>query len=75
MTQRVRQRLPIALMSGLLFAVVLLIGYQIADLSSGWQLALAGVAAVVAFSTPDVVVWLRTRRSRKRDDTRPGAHA
>lgn len=74
MTQRVRQRLPIALMSGL-FAVVLLIGYQIADLSSGWQLALAGVAAVVAFSTPDVVVWLRARRSRKRDDTCPGAHA
>ena len=62
--ERLRRRLPIALLSGGLLALVFLIGVQIVDESSGWQMALVGVAAWVAFMTPDTVAWLRARRRR-----------
>jgi hypothetical protein len=65
MTPRLKQRLPFALSTGL----IILIGYRVADTSSVWQLALVGVAAIIAAAGPEIVGWLRARRSPDGDDT------
>lgn len=71
MTARFRQRLPFAL----LFALIVGIGFSVADTSSPWQLWIVGIVAVIVFSIPEIVGWIRKRRSPKGDDSEPVARA
>jgi membrane protein DedA with SNARE-associated domain len=64
MKQRFKQRLPFALWAGLVFLIGFGLGFRLIDASSGWQPALLGIAVVVVATAPDLVVWLRSRRSR-----------
>jgi hypothetical protein len=67
MKQRVKQRLPFALLAGL----IIIVGYQIIDLGSAWQVALVAVAAVTAGSGAVMMDWRRDRRSLREDNSRP----
>jgi hypothetical protein len=71
MSARFKQRLPFAL----LFALIVGIGFSVADTSSPWQLWMVGIAALIVFSIPEIVGWIRKRRSAKGDGSEPVARS
>ena len=71
MKRRLVQRLPFAL----LFALIVGIGFSVADTSSRWQLWIIGIAALIVFSVPEIVGWIRKRRSAKGEESEPVARS
>lgn len=68
MKQRLKERGPFALLSGLIVGF----GYRYAD-PVAWQYACICVAAITAASGPEIVGWVRARRSRRREIARSSA--
>ena len=58
------RRLPFAL----LYALIAGIGFSVADTSSPWQL---WIVAVSVFSGPEIIGWVRERRSAKGEGSEP----
>lgn len=66
-----RLRLPFALLGALIMGI----GYRVADTSMPWQIWIVGSLSTLAFLAPVIIQWSRERRAAKGDGSEPDARA